>query len=594
MAEKTVDWRLFLAIYALTAAAFAVRAQYNVGTVPLLADTDDAMRLVVVRDLLSGQGWYDAVQHRLNTPFGAEMHWSRLADLPLAGLIQLLSPIVGDGAETAAAFVLPLLLLLPLLWLCARLAATLAGREAVLAALVLPPFALSVSSEFAPGRVDHHGLQILLLLAMTWLSVEALARPRFAAWAGIAAATSMALGVEGLPSVAAAILAFGLMWVASPERAATMRIFGISFAAATLAHLAIALPPERWLVPACDAISLTYAATALGVGVAFAALSMLPLEEAPPWRRAAIGVGAGGVLMLVLFLAFPACLGGPYAALDPWLKENWLSRITEAASLVDHIRAEPAYSLAVTVPLLVALGATCLRVWRGKPDGRGEWLVYAVFLGLAAVTMLVQVRASRMATPLAVPACAWLIVVARRHYLGRRTASRAALLALAWIASAGIAVGLPAVLAINALQADAQGPAVTANLDDERKCLMPEAFAALAAMPRERVMAPIDLGSHLLAFTPHEVVAAPYHRNEDGVRDALNFFNRPIEDGRAILDKRGVSLVVICPALPELASREDAIADSFVSLFRSGTLPEWLLDISPEGTPLKILGVKVP
>ena len=594
MAGKAVDWRLFVVVYALTAAAFAARALYNAGSVPLLADTDDAMRLVVVRDLLSGQGWYDVVQHRLNTPFGAELHWSRLADLPLAGLIQLLGPFLGDGAETVAAFVLPLLLLLPLLWLSARLAATLAGREAVLPALVLPAFALSVTSEFAPGRIDHHGLQILLLLAMTWFSVEALARPRFAIWAGVAAATSIALGVEGLPSVAAAILAFGLMWVASPEHAATMRAFGVSFAAATLLHLAIALPPERWLAPACDAISLTYAAAALGVGAAFVILSVLPLGGVSFRRRALAGAIAGVLLVVLLALLFPVCLGGPYAALDPWLKEAWLSRITEAASLIDHLRAEPAYSLAVTVPLLVALGATSLRLWRGPPDGRGQWLVYAVFLGLAVVTMLVQVRASRMATPLAIPACAWLVVLARRRYLERRTATRAALLALVWAASAGVAVGLPVVLAVNALQTNTPGSPALADLEDERECRMPEAFAALAALPPQRVMSPIDLGSHLLAFTPHEVVAAPYHRNEAGVRDALNFFNRPIEEGRAILDGRGVSLVVICPALPELAAREDSAADSFVSLYRSGSLPNWLVEMSPEGALLRVYGVTEP
>ena len=50
-------------------------------------DTDDAMRLVQVRDLLAGQGWFDMVQHRLMPPEGASMHWSRLVDAPLAALI---------------------------------------------------------------------------------------------------------------------------------------------------------------------------------------------------------------------------------------------------------------------------------------------------------------------------------------------------------------------------------------------------------------------------------------------------------------------------------------------------------------------------
>src|SRR5690349_7387974 len=49
--------------------------------------TDDAMRLVEVRDLLAGQSWFDLVQHRLDPPAGSPMHWSRLIDAPLAAMI---------------------------------------------------------------------------------------------------------------------------------------------------------------------------------------------------------------------------------------------------------------------------------------------------------------------------------------------------------------------------------------------------------------------------------------------------------------------------------------------------------------------------
>ena len=59
--------------------------------------TDDAMRLVEVRDLIGGQGWFDLFQYRLDPP-GTSMHWSRLIDAPLAALILLLKPIVLVGA----------------------------------------------------------------------------------------------------------------------------------------------------------------------------------------------------------------------------------------------------------------------------------------------------------------------------------------------------------------------------------------------------------------------------------------------------------------------------------------------------------------
>src|SRR5881398_3511122 len=57
--------------------------------------TDDAMRLVEVRDLIGGQGWFDMLQHRMDPPGGTSMHWSRLIDAPLAGLILLFKPLLG-------------------------------------------------------------------------------------------------------------------------------------------------------------------------------------------------------------------------------------------------------------------------------------------------------------------------------------------------------------------------------------------------------------------------------------------------------------------------------------------------------------------
>ena len=45
------------------------------------------MRLVQVRDLLQGQGWFDVFLHRMNAPYGLAMHWSRLVDGPLALLV---------------------------------------------------------------------------------------------------------------------------------------------------------------------------------------------------------------------------------------------------------------------------------------------------------------------------------------------------------------------------------------------------------------------------------------------------------------------------------------------------------------------------
>src|SRR5690606_4206936 len=99
------------------------------------------------------------------------------------------------------------------------------------------------------------------------------------------------------------------------------------------------------------------------------------------------------------------------------------------------------------------------------------------------------------------------------------------------------------------------------------------AFAPLAALPAARVMAPVDLVSHILAFTPHAAAGAPYHRNEDGVRDTFAFFNGPPAEALALLERRGITIVAICPAMPEIRGMADADPASFARLYAAGTLP---------------------
>src|SRR5438270_10957273 len=59
-------------------------AQHWGETAQTLLDTDDAMRLVQMRDWLAGQGWYDLRQPRLEPPLGYYSHWSRLIDVGMA------------------------------------------------------------------------------------------------------------------------------------------------------------------------------------------------------------------------------------------------------------------------------------------------------------------------------------------------------------------------------------------------------------------------------------------------------------------------------------------------------------------------------
>ncbi len=186
--------------------------------------TDDAMRLVEVRDFLAGQRWFDLTQYRLSPPGGVAMHWSRLVDVPLAALIRIGETVLPTAlAERVATVVWPAALLLVFLIGIARLARELAGEAAARLALIFAALMAPVLQHFRPGAIDHHNLQLVLLVWSLALAARAPARPRDLALAGALSALSLAIGVEMAPAIAALGGAIALRWIVcgEPARRAT-------------------------------------------------------------------------------------------------------------------------------------------------------------------------------------------------------------------------------------------------------------------------------------------------------------------------------------------------------------------------------------
>src|SRR3982751_283327 len=97
-------------------------------TAHTLNDTDDAMRLVQMRDFLGGQGWFDLHEARVQPPLGLDSHWSRLIDAGLAGMFLLFNLVVdGALAERLMRAAWPLIWLGPALVGTAAIAWRIAG-----------------------------------------------------------------------------------------------------------------------------------------------------------------------------------------------------------------------------------------------------------------------------------------------------------------------------------------------------------------------------------------------------------------------------------------------------------------------------------
>jgi hypothetical protein len=589
---ERLNWRLLVLAWVLLVAVFYLPLlMHHTGAAPF-TDNDDSMRLVTATDLADGQAWQDKLVHRDDAPFGMPLHWSRLVDAPLALLILVLRPFFGARAGEIAALVWPPMLLLPLLAISAGFTRRLVGPGHRNAAIVLPLLSMALVGEFAPGRVDHHNVQILLTTSLLWATISGRTSVGGAVAAGLLAATSLAIGIETLPFMVGAILAFALFWVRDPAAAGNTRGFAAAFALGSLGHFLLATPPHLYFVSACDELSATYVAASFLVGAALTLATLLGGRLKTPQRLVLVGV-LGALAGVATLLLFPECRAGPYGALDSRAVALLLTPVTETRPLLAWFEDDPgtAFSL-VSAPFIgLAIVTWCCIVEKGEK--RVDWLVNLLFLVLAMAVMIAEVRGTRLAVMPAIPAGVWLISRARQAYVQRPGPGQAGGLIAAWLLFAGLFQFVAAALFTTAFVTT---PAVASGniqppLED---CMAPSAYAPLAALPPGITIGPNTLGASILRYTADSVVSAGYHRNIDGSFAVDDFLNASEATAKTVAVERGVTYVVACRSLPQLAPAAYSTTDSFVALWGANKHWEWLSPVSTPGAVLTIYKIKLP
>jgi hypothetical protein len=580
--EPAETRKLLLLIWAVTVATYLLTGP---GVGPNMS-TDDAMRLVQLRDLLAGQGWFDVTQYRLNPPEGVAMHWSRLIDVPIAILLRaaemILPPML---AERLALTVWPAGLLLAFLFGAARLARDLADDAAARLTLMFAALMAPVLQHFRPGAIDHHNVQLVL---MVWsLALLVRERPRDAACAGVLCALSLAIGQEMAPVIAALAALVALRWIIRGEPSRdTTAAFGIAFAAGALLSFIATVPPARYTVATCDALSIVQVLTAVcgGFGLAIVA-SWRGLATV---RRRVVGAAAlGEVLGTIVVLGFPMCLGDPYAELDPKLAALWLANVSEARSVASLMRDLPQEVLPYYGLPVIGLALGLYRSWRDSE--RWGWIVSTAALAIATLIALWQLRGSATANALALAIVAAAVVRGlpapdgRAIFFGLGRAALVAALVLNPLAL--IAAGKAAAWAVEQASG-ARRPVVVS--DGPGTCRLPSDYAPLAHLPKGLVLGFIDAGPLLLMETPHGVLAAPYHRNIKGNAAMFDVFLGRPEAASARLAALGVDYVAFCPGAPERHNYAAAAPDGLAAALTRGDVPDGLERIPLEGTALVV------
>jgi hypothetical protein len=550
-----------------------------------LPDTDDNLRMSQVRALLAGQDWFDLRQYRLNPPYGANIHWSRLVDLPIAGIILMLRPMVGGPhAEQAAIAIAPMLPLLLLLFSLALTVRRLVDRRAYPLAFVALFFAGSAMGMFMPARIDHHGWQLALLA----LAVAGLADPKRArggAVSGIASAMSLWIGLEMLIYLAIGAAATALFWVSDAGERRRVSTFAATLGGGTaLGFVLFASYANR--LPVCDALSPVWLSDAL---LGSALLFGLALLSPGDWRkRLALAALAGAAVAGFHALMWPHCLSR-LEGVSPEVQQLWLSHVREARPIYRH-----GWQTALSVSAIPVTGLIgwLLLAWtkRRDPELLRRILAGASPLLAAALLLLWQTRTGPAAQALGVAGATALIWVATPWTWGSRFAAVRVLGTFLLIV---LGLGAAAPFASQFYPLKKKTPTELAVDKANRQCTSLWGMKAVAQQPKGMVFTFVDLGPRLITVTHHNAVTGPYHRNGDQIADVMKAFRGNETQARAIIGKYRSDYLLICPNMSTATIFRSEAPNGFYGQLVKGKVPDWLTPVAlPKNSPFKMWRVK--
>ncbi len=546
-----------------------------------LGDTDDNMRMSQVRALLAGQDWFDLRQYKMNPPFGANIHWSRLVDLPLAGIILALRPLIGGrAAEQTAVAVAPLLPLLPMMFAIVLTARRMMAPLAWPLAIITLLFAGSTLGMVTPLRIDHHGWQ-LALLAIGVSGMADRKRARGGLTTGLAGALSLTIGLEMIIYIALSGVAAVLSWVDDRDERRRLAAFAVSIGGGcALGFAGFASYANR--LPVCDALSPVWLSDALVGGALLLGLAMLKVER---WTvRLALALAVGAIVAGFHALMWPHCLSR-LEGVSPEVAQLWLSHVREARPVWSN--GWEIATLIVALPLTGIAGYALLG-WTLRYDRERLRALLSIAAPAVAATALLawQTRtgpAAQMLGVIGAVAIPWLL--APRAFASENSFNR--IIGTTLIALLGFGALFPFVLSFVPAKKNSKYEQSINRANN--LCPTMWALKPVALQPAGTVFTFVDLAPRLITVTHHKSIAGPYHRNGDAIADVMHAFRGTADEAHAIMLAHHADYVLTCPAMSQTTIFMAEAPKGFYGQLSRGQVPPWLKEIPfPKDNPLKM------
>lgn len=549
-----------------------------------ILDNDSVMRLIAVRNWLGGQDWFDTVEYRLMPPEGVLMHWSRYIDAILGGMIALFSLFVSDAmAQTLAVVIWPTFLAICVVLVIGLGTRRLIGPEAacfaMLCAIVWP---FTSDFYFLAGLIDHHNVQILMIVIVTFAIIWPDQPVRSGIVAGLAAAFALAIGLETLPYI---LLAGALMFVranlgTTPSADRLLAVFCVTLGVAAVTLWLGQTPRARLPLPVCDQLGLPVISL-IAIAAVASIVPMLLLRDKGVLRW---GLGFG-LIALGCLTAWPMlapCLSGPYGSLPAEVQDIIRNGIVEAQPALLYASENMLNAIKMFVPVLGSLLLATF-FWvrmprdtdaqRQRRDLIGQLLILGLVGVLAAFS---QVRLLLM-TSAAVPVLVGFVlaILLRKYLTSRAPGDAAALLGL------GTLLIMPAILEEPIRAAMPSGPPSTSMLD--ASCRENEALEPLNALARGVFLTPMNLGPVLMLTTHHSSLSGPYHRSPEAFANGYLPFKLAEPEFRAYVANTNATHIMLCG--------KTTYSVGFARDLVGGTTADWLEPVAIEAGDLMVFKV---
>lgn len=486
-------------------------------------DIDDQLRGLFLRLLLSSSGWYDL---SLPTVRGPEIYispWSRLIDAPYASIAFALQYFFGQERSIDIAFkmwppILGAIYSILIVSVLKRLCPSKADLpvKTLLGLLIVMPYAFW---EFSPGRIDHHNLQIVLLL----LVIYGISRFDMVGGAtvGVSVSVSTAVGLETLPISALILIALSCTWVFNVRGSRTMLgSTGIACFVMPPILMLVLIPPAHYWTMSADAFSMPYIQALSAFGLVSVLVSIGLGERCNRMVRGIILLFLGAAGLTCILLQYPLMASGPFSMITGPSRLYWFDRIQQEMTSLQFFRTQDhiAIALLATMSLTLVLAAPSAR--RSISEGRPQLpIIYLLACALLILVFLSNrfLRISVGVVPLLMP-LAIRELAARWRSLSQKDAKVSAV------------IGCFATLPLALLLLTPKSPDAPESYDAFDHLLWNSCehhdLTAISLLGRSKMMTPPALGLHIILNGPGSVSVSsiPFHRSAPAISRFLRTF----------------------------------------------------------------------